>query len=296
MPRKIGLPHIYDNVLLDRASLKRQDENWLMHRRRDPETLVIAFNGLLVETEKAADRPRLRYRRAGELSTALADDTIFLGMLGDRALFAIDLGADHPSLEETVELRSIGSLLEQGDAGILAYGRALFHWHRGHKFCGFCGGHTKVVQGGHARRCPACGKEVFPRTDPAVIVLVTHGEFCLLGRSARFPPGMYSTLAGFVEPGESLEHCLRREIFEEAGVELIDWDYRSSQPWPFPQSLMLGFRARAKDRRLNIDKDELDDAVWLHKSELLSGECPVKLPSADSIARALIEDWLADQD
>ncbi len=155
-------------------------------------------------------------------------------------------------------------------------------------------------QGGHLRRCTACDAQHFPRSDPAVIVLVTHrdakrGERCLLGRSARFPPGLYSTLAGFVEPGESLEAAVRREVQEEAGLELFAIDYRSSQPWPFPASLMLGFRARALRDDLAIDPDELVDAGWFTKAELLDPERrPVKLPNPDSIARHLIEEWLGE--
>ena len=164
-----------------------------------------------------------------------------------------------------------------------------------------CGGPTVSAQGGHIRRCQRCDAQHFPRSDPAVIVLVTHrhprhGERCLLGRAARFPAGMYSTLAGFVEPGELIEETVRREIFEEAGIEVAEITYRSSQPWPFPASLMLGFRARAQDDTLRIDPEELVDAGWYSRGQLLDQEtCPIKLPNGDLIARHLIEDWLFEE-
>ncbi|MDH3660388.1 MAG: NAD(+) diphosphatase, partial [Alphaproteobacteria bacterium] len=178
-----------------------------------------------------------------------------------------------------------------------AYSRALVFWHQRHRFCGACGSETRPAHGGHVRKCSRCGTHHFPRSDPAVIVLVTHGagadERCLLGRSPRFIPGMYSTLAGFVEPGESLEETVSREIREEAGVELADIAYCSSQPWPFPASLMLGFRARALDDHLMVDREELEDARWFTRDELLDPKHrPIKLPNRDSIARHLIEDWL----
>jgi NAD+ diphosphatase len=190
----------------------------------------------------------------------------------------------------------VGSLLPAQEAGLLAYARALAHWHARHRFCGACGRENLVASAGHARPCPACGNETFPRTDPAVIVLVISGERCLLGRAARFPTGMYSTLAGFLEPGESLEETLAREVYEEVGVRVVEAVYRSSQPWPFPQSLMLGFRARALGEELRIDPEEIEDARWFTRAELRHEENrPVRLPSSDSIARYLIDEWLAEE-
>jgi NAD+ diphosphatase len=165
-----------------------------------------------------------------------------------------------------------------------------------------CGGPTEPRDAGHARACrdPDCAVTVFPRNDPAVIVLVADGDRCLLGRSGRFPEGMHSVLAGFVEAGESMEATVRREIREEAGIEVTDIRYHSSQPWPFPQSLMVGFFARAATRTIDIDGDELVSADWYDRGYLLSldrdarpGEAPFTLPPRHSIARRLIEDWLA---
>ena len=217
----------------------------------------------LLGTDEA---PLLHAPTVAELGAALPPEAIFLGERAGVAWFALDLGAEPPAQGRLAELRAISLLLPADDAALLAYARAVAHWHHGHRFCGRCGSPTEVVQGGHARRCPACGSETFPRTDPAVIVLVTHGERCLLARSPRFPPGMYSTLAGFVEAGELLEQTLRREVREEVGIELDELTYRASQPWPFPQSLMLGFRATAVGTTLAIDQDEIEDAIWLTRS------------------------------
>jgi NAD+ diphosphatase len=288
-------PHIYDNAGLDRAAERRRDAAWLAARRREPDTRMVPLSGLRVLVAGSEEAPRARLPRLGEIDAPLPEDATFLGMLGPDAVFAAQLG-EHPALAGGfVELRSVGTLLPHAEAGLLAYARALAHWHARHRFCGACGNESRVAQAGHARECPACGNETFPRTDPAVIVLVTSGERCLLGRAGRFPPGMYSTLAGFVEPGESLEQTLRREVREEVGIALGAVQYRSSQPWPFPQSLMLGFRALALGETLRVDGEELEDARWLTRAELLDeARRPVRLPSPDSIARFLIDEWLAE--
>ncbi|MCS6878234.1 MAG: NAD(+) diphosphatase [Geminicoccaceae bacterium] len=287
-------PHVYTTIGLERAADRRRDGAWLARRRRDPESLVVALGGLRV---LIADRPQGPDPFALDLRALggeIPEEAIFLGLLDGRAVFALDLGDEVPGAEvRPVELRALAPLLPARELGLLAYARALLHWAGMQRFCGRCGSTLRVAEAGHLRRCPGCAAEFFPRTDPAVIVLVTAGEHCVLGRSPRFPPGVYSTLAGFVEPGESLEAAVAREIREEVGLELEELVYRSSQPWPFPQSLMLGFRARARFSPLRIDADELEDARWFHRRELLDeGRRPVRLPAADSIARYLIEEWL----
>lgn len=299
MPLRASLPPpIYADPGLDHAAHRRRDEAWLAARRRDPATRVLFLSGLKFPVLGAEDAPQLYAPSLAELDgDSLPPEAIFLGEDGGVAWFALDLGERPPLLGRLVELRSVGLLLSAGEAGILAYARALAHWHRQHRHCSACGVATEAVQGGHVRRCPACGLQHFPRTDPAVIVLVTHGEACLLARSPRFPPGMYSTLAGFVEPGESLEATLRREVFEETGIEIDEPIYRASQPWPFPQSLMLGFRARARTTRLILDPEEIEDGRWFSRKELLdAARRPVRLPNRDSIARLLIEEWLAEDE
>jgi NAD+ diphosphatase len=288
-------PHVYCGNGFDRAAERRRDAAWLAARRREPGSLVVPLSGLRVRIGGIDEAPRAVLPRLGDIGRPLPEEAVFLGMSGLDAVFAAELGEPPALAGAFVELRSVGTLLPAGEAGLLAYARALAHWHARHRFCGACGTESLVAQGGHARQCPACGNETFPRTDPAVIVLVTRGERCLLGRAGRFPPGMYSTLAGFVEPGESLEETLRREVREEVGIELGAVVYRSSQPWPFPQSLMLGFRAEALGEALRIDPEELENARWLNRA-LLRDEArrPVRLPSPDSIARYLIDEWLAE--
>jgi NAD+ diphosphatase len=294
-PTPILPPQAYAATGLDRVAHRRRDEAWLAVRRGDPLSRAVFLSELRVPIRGLAEVPQLHAPRVAELGGPLPADSMFLGEFQGAAWFAIDHG-DRPVPDaELVELRTVSLLLPAGEAGLLAYARGLAHWHRGHRFCGWCGGATVASQGGHARHCPGCGRDSFPRTDPAVIVLVTHGDRCLLGRSPRFPPGMYSTLAGFVEPGESLEDTLRREVFEEVGVKIGGFVYRASQPWPFPQSLMLGFRATALRTELAIDRDEIEDAGWFDRAQLTDeSRRPVRLPNPDSIARFLLEEWLAE--
>ncbi len=288
-------PHIYSANGFDRAGERRSDAAWIAAARADRQSLVVPLSGLRVLVDGPDDAPRALLATAAELDLALGEGSVFLGLLEGRPVFSVE--ADERSLGTAhyVELRSVGTLLPAAEGGLLAYARAMAHWHARHRYCGACGTENGIDQGGHARRCPACGNETFPRTDPAVIVLVTHGDRCLLGRSARFPPGMYSTFAGFVEPGESLEDTLARELLEEVGVAVAEIVYRSSQPWPFPQSLMLGFRACAASEAFRIDDAEIIDARWLARDELKDeARRPVRLPGADSIARFLVDEWLAE--
>ena len=219
-----------------------------------------------------------------------------LGLHGETAYFAVDLSdledpATHPGLAgrgSFADLRSFGPLLGHDEGNILAYARGLTWWHSRHRFCGVCGHPTVSAEAGHVRRCtnPDCATPHFPRTDPAVIMLVHDGDRCLLGRQPRFPPGMYSTLAGFVEPGESLEEAVAREVFEETNIRVGEVTYHSSQPWPFPSSLMLGFHAEATSHDIRTEQDELEDAQWFSRSEILNWEegGPYRLPRPDSIS------------
>jgi NAD+ diphosphatase len=290
-------PHRYTGAGFDRAAHRRLDPKWLSARRADPRTQVILMSGLEVLVS-ASDQPCAEILTVERLGQPLPEEAIFLGEDDGAALFAADLGHAAAPSGRFAEVRTVGALLSAKEAGCCAYARALAFWHSRHRYCGACGGATVSDQGGHIRRCQTCDVQHFPRSDPAVIVLVTHrhpehGERCLLGRSTRFPAGLYSTLAGFVEPGESLEETVRREVYEESGVEVADVQYRSSQPWPFPASLMLGFRATARTDTLRIDPDELVDAGWYSRAQLIDPERrPIKLPNPDSIARHLIEDWL----
>ncbi|MBE1285657.1 MAG: NAD(+) diphosphatase [Rhodobacteraceae bacterium] len=207
----------------------------------------------------------------------------------------------HPDLPEGhafVELRGIMTRLSPLEAELAATAKAILGWHKTHLFCACCGHPSDCVEAGWQRRCPSCGASHFPRTDPVVIMLITHGDDVLMGRSPGWPEGMYSLLAGFVEPGETLEAAVRREVFEEAGIQVGEVEYLSSQPWPFPASLMFGCAGRALNRELQIDPIEIEDAIWVSRQEMMAafaGEHPVLKPARKgAIAHFLLQNWLAD--
>jgi NAD+ diphosphatase len=221
-------------------------------------------------------------------------ERLYLGRLADQSFFAVRGALPRRLGTRPLGLREVGALLGDRDAGLLVHAVGLTNWHAAHPCCARCGTPTEVVQGGAVRRCPADGSEHFPRTDPAVIVLVTDGaDRCVLGRQAIWPAGVYSTLAGFVEPGESAEQAVVREVFEESGVLVRDVTYQASQPWPFPSSLMLGFRALADADAAPAARDgELEDARWFTRDELRDRYAG--LPPQISIAHSLIGAWLAE--
>jgi NAD+ diphosphatase len=303
--------NFYAESGLDRASERRRDAAWVEAQWRRAGTVIVPVWRSRNLVDPAAPRPLFVEVGAGPVSLADSGEPVFLGLAAETAYFALDLShieadAEGASLARTfdaaasfLDLRLVGPRLERHQGGLLAYARGMLTWHRRHLFCGQCGRPTRSAEGGHLRVCTdaACALEQFPRTDPAVIMLVTRGDKCLLGRGARFPGPFYSTLAGFVEPGETLEHAVAREVFEEAGIRVRDVRYHSSQPWPFPTSLMLGFYAEAESDALAIDPKELIDARWCERgwlSAVSRGEAgeDFRLPRADSIARRLIEDWI----
>lgn len=283
-----------------RADLRNEPEE-LRALLSDASTRILGLTEgrlLTVKTDDGNIAPR--WLQPADVPDLDVESALFLGFSGSAAVFAVDVSDPGvpPNWGDvtSADLRRTGPLLSEEDASLWAYARALAWWHRRHRFCPVCGAATRTVDGGHRRVCTAeaCGSEQHPRTDPAVIVLVTHGEQCLLARSPRFPPGMYSALAGFVEPGESLEDCVRREVFEEVGVRVEDVRYHSSQPWPFPQSLMVGFLARATHTELKLDPVEIEDAFWLER-EVLSDEARwegFSVPPPFAIARRLMQAWL----
>lgn len=227
---------------------------------------------------------------------------IFLGHDGQRAWFARDAGrtaGEAWSGAALWDLRRAGLLLDAASAGLLAYAKALCHWQRHARYCGRCGAPTRVRDGGHLIVCsnPDCATQQFPRLDPAVIMRVTHDDRVLLGRQAGWPPGLYSVLAGFVEPGESLEDAVRREVTEEARLKLTRVRYHSSQPWPFPSSLMLGFTAEAASPEA-VARDELEDVQWFDRDELARSvrRGRLRLPPPLSISHRLLADWYASED
>jgi len=220
---------------------------------------------------------------------------VLLGEFAGRQVFAAEIDArEEPCLEPGtgfIDLRTAGATLPHDEAGLLAYAGALIAWRRRHRYCGSCGAPAVPRQAGHVMACTSadCGAHSFPRIDPAVIVLVTDGDRALLGRQSSWPPGRYSTVAGFVEPGESLEDAAAREVLEETGIRVVAPEYHSSQPWPFPSSLMLGFTATAVSTEIHCADAELEDARWFTRAQVAAGT-PI-LPPPLSIAYALIEHW-----
>ncbi|MFO7758744.1 MAG: NAD(+) diphosphatase [Roseovarius sp.] len=210
-----------------------------------------------------------------------------------------DVHPDLPAGSAFADLRQVMTRLSPRDAELAATARALFCWHETHGYCARCGVQSRMIHAGWQRRCDACGARHFPRTDPVVIMLVTHGNDVLVGRSPHFPAGMYSLLAGFVEPGETIEAAVRREVWEEAGVRIGQVGYLASQPWPFPASLMLGCHAEALSHEITIDPAEIEDARWMSREAMLgafTGETPELLPARrGAIAHFLLQNWLADR-
>jgi NAD+ diphosphatase len=222
-------------------------------------------------------------------------EPILLGEFAGTIAFAVELSTPEPPAlaagAEFVDLRLAAGLLDAREAGLLAYARAMVTWRAQHRFCGACGSELVAERAGHQMRCPreGCGAQWFPRLDPAIIVLVEHEGRALLGRQAAWPAGRYSTLAGFVEPGESLEDAVRREVLEETGVRVGAMTYHSSQPWPFPSSIMIGFHASAQTSDIALGDDELEDARWFSREEIAAGAAG--LPPMQSVSWRLIEQW-----
>jgi NAD+ diphosphatase len=270
---------------LDRAPRRRQDPAWVASRRADPDarSLVLSEAVLWVEDGHV-------------LLIAPEGDAHFLGLNGRHALFATDASGAEPERGRPAGLREAATDLPAGEAALGAYAASLVSWHRRHRFCANCGAPSESRNGGHQRDCPSCGASHFPRTDPVVIVRVTDsGDRLLLGRQARWPPGRFSVLAGFVEPGETLEEAVRREVLEESGVAVDEVAYVASQPWPFPSSLMIGFRALATGGEPEPRDEELCEVRWFEREEVeaaAAGAGQVELSPRYSISRRLIDEWL----
>jgi NAD+ diphosphatase len=232
---------------------------------------------------------------------------VFLGLDEERAVFALDISAA-PDPEGTGplvgvghfrDLRAAASLLPSHDAAILGQAKALIDWHQRHGFCPRCGAPTKLTDAGYRRLCGQCGAEHFPRTDPVVIMLALDGERCLVGRGRQFPHYMFSALAGFIEPGETIEEAVRREVFEETGIRTGRVSYHATQPWPFPSSLMIGCFAEALNSDIRVDGNELAEARWLDRGAaraLLAGETieGIRIPPPLAIAHHLIKAWVSE--
>jgi NAD+ diphosphatase len=305
---------------IDRAAHLRGDAAALVALRAREDARVLPLWRLKPLLDRRDGGHRLAWLPAAASPVRAVGDAIFLGLEEGAPRFACEVGdwqtepaaeatgfvdtaeMAHPDLDADLrfcDLRATMGALDATDAGNAAAARGAFAWHATHGFCARCGVRSEIDLGGWRRHCPGCGAHHFPRTDPVVIMLILHGNSVLLGRAPSWPEGMYSLLAGFMEPGESIEAAVRRETFEEAGVTVGEVQYLSSQPWPFPSSLMIGCMAEAEDRAITRDPEELEDARWVTREEVLAGmtgALPGMRPARrGSIARFLIERWLADR-
>ena len=295
-----GMPYVFAGTGIERSVARRNDREWLAAALTATATRFVPMLGGWNVVTQSSDNPHAILLDAMESRPliAAAEYTILLGEFDGRACFALALtdDADIPYGERS-DLRQIGMLMPDTELALLGYARALVHWNREHSFCSRCGSPTEMTQAGHQRSCQRCKALHFPRLDPAIIVLVTNSEYCLLGRQASWAPKRYATLAGFVEPGENLEAAVRREVLEETNVRVSRIDYQASQPWPFPRSLMLGFRAEAETTEIVCRDGELEHAAWFSRDDIarqVNGGQLLLSPSR-SISYRLIRDWFDEE-
>ena len=305
----MNYPHIFSGNPLDRGETQRRDEEWITKTAQDPNSRFLPMWGpkVLITEHSDPSGYGLGWLTMQDLKQAGINSTVMLlGMLDGTAYYAVDLSNQETAGEQLQGLNgyyfedarnAAEQLLTGPDAGILAQGRAQINWHNRHGFCSVCGHETVIQRGGQKRVCPGCKAEHFPRVDPVIICLVTDGERCLLGQSRGRLARMnrYSALAGFVDQGESIEEAVSREIMEEAGLQVRNVRYHSSQPWPFPSSLMMGCHAEAATTEINMDPEEMTDVKWFGRQEVLqalAGENEqLLLPGPVAIAHHLIKTW-----
>ena len=287
--------NVFAGAFVDRNGERRKDSGWLAEALSSNATRFVPVwgNRCLV----GGDPPGTVLLERAQIDPFVDEhNVIFLGLFRNQPAFAVSISRelDPPfgDLGEFKDLRFLGTVLPPDEANLAAHARALVLWHHATPYCGKCGSASQPEAGGNSRRCcnPDCDQEIFPRTDPAIIVLVANGDRCLLGRQADWPDGRYSTIAGFVEPGESLEDAVRREVYEETNIRVGAVHYHSSQPWPFPSALMLGFVAEATSDDIHLNDGELEDARWFTREQLRKEE--TGLPFRISIARRLVDYWL----
>jgi NAD+ diphosphatase len=291
------------SLILDRVAERRDESMWVSEQATSQHARYLLLDGL-GQTYLLPGSDALRWLDSGEREQLLGElKATFLGFAGEHPHFLLALDdiqraadLEHSLGARRAGLRDVGLLLAADEAGLFAYAKGLAHWQRETRFCAFCGSPLVLVASGHRAQCTndGCGRMHFPRTDAAIIVIVEHEGACLLGRQSGWPKGRYSTLAGFVEPGEALEDAVRREVAEESGVIVGDVHYHSSQPWPLPQSLMIGFTATAVSRTIRLRDRELEEARWFTPQDIVNGLADGSfLPSLPlSVSYRLLEHWL----
>ena len=290
---------------LDRVAARRVDANWVSQQLQAANTRLVPLWQSASLFSRDDTLVPLTFE-PHELEFTQAESLVLLGELNGHTYFSFDLPARETSLVRQMakrgrflELNDGGAVLNADIAALLAYARGIAYWHRRHRFCGECGQPSRSADAGHMRVCTndVCGAKEFPRTDAAVIVLVHYEDRCLLARQRDWPGRLFSVVAGFVEPGESIEDTVVREVREETGLSITDIHYQSSQPWPFPSSLMLGFRARALTTELVLGDDELAEAGWFSCADIMTlvGKGELELPTPVSISYRLVEDWFDER-
>ena len=303
--KRLNISHVYAGNPLDRGERERRDEEWIAARARDPKSRFLPMWELNVLVGSAPQHG-LGWLGFDDLSRlGINTAPIFLGLAEEEAYFAVDITKDEGAVRELQagddwrfeDARTATEFLSGPDSGIVAQARAEVNWHNRNGFCAICGHETFVKRGGQVRQCSKCDTEHYPRTDPVVITVVSDKDRCLLGQSrGRMSRGnMYSALAGFMDQGESIEEAVAREIMEEAGIEVANVRYHSSQPWPFPSSLMIGCHADAATTNIRMDRVEMADVSWFHREEVLlalEGKSEtLAVPGRIAIAYHLIKDW-----
>ena len=297
--------HIYAGNPLDRGDVERRDEEWLAAKAKDPNSRFLLMSDLKVLIA-GGSQEKLGWLSFDDLTRLGVDGTaIFLGTNGGEAHFVVDISKFESAVQELLEsndrrfedARTATEVLSHADSGIVAQARAQVSWHTRNGFCAICGHETRMKRGGQVRECSKCEAQNYPRTDPVVITVVSDGDLCLLGRSRGrgSATNRYSALAGFVDQGESIEEAVAREVMEEAGIQVENVRYHSSQPWPFPSSLMIGCHADAATTDISMDNEEMEDVRWFHRDEVLlalTGKSEnLAIPAPIAIAHHLIKAW-----
>ena len=303
----MNITHVYGGNPVDRGEKERRDDQWIADKTKDPTSKFLPLRDLnVLVTDGGEDS--LGWVGAADLERLAVDASpMFLGSLDGKAHFVVDISGQEKAVQEFseghafrfVDARSVTDIISGPDSGIVAQARAQINWHNRNGFCSICGGETLVKRGGQVRQCSKCETEHYPRTDPVVITVVSDGDRCLLGQSRRgrlARTNTYSALAGFVDQGESIEEAVAREVMEEAGIQVGQVRYHSSQPWPFPSSLMIGCHADAATTEINFDDDEMNDVKWYTRDEValaLEGKSEtLAVPQPIAIAHHLITAWL----